>query len=61
MLNKLDKDDYVEGSYDSWQSPIDCFAHVLGIVQLVKTLGNTSFEREDEEVDLCVNSFDRVI
>ena len=61
MLNKFDKDDYVEGSYGSWQSPIDGFARVLGIVQLVKTLGNTSFEREDEEVELCVNSFDKLI
>ena len=28
------------------------FMAVIGIVQLVKTLGNTSFEREDEEVNL---------
>lgn len=30
-------------------------AYFAGIVELVKTLGNSSFEREDEEVNNCLH------
>lgn len=30
-------------------------AYFAGIVELVKTLGNSTFEREDEEVNNCLH------